>query len=172
MNLQEQTNRIKQMMGVLVEEKSNKNIQIFANGGGNEYAEKYHAKSKKIPVKDTVRNEPFKDMTSKKEDGKKYIEALKNGEEWMNKPIVVTPHPYDSSKYVVVDGNHRIYGYKETNTPEVNAIVVPHEDIVLMKNKWGDKDEKSIKLTDVLDNKKIIDKYFVKPDGTHSFKKG
>jgi ParB-like chromosome segregation protein Spo0J len=88
----------------------------------------------------------------------------------MNKPIVAIVHPYDSSKYVVVDGNHRLYAYKETNTPEVNAIIVPHEDVVLMKSDWGDKNEESINLTDVINNKKIIDKYFVKPDGTNNFK--
>jgi hypothetical protein len=89
----------------------------------------------------------------------------------MNKPIVAIVHPYDSSKYVVVDGNHRLYAFKETNTPKVNAIIIPHEDVVLMKNKWGDENEESINLTDVIDDKEVIDKYFVKPNGTNNFDK-
>ena len=160
------------MMGLIKEgkQKSNAPVQIFKDGGGSDFADKYQGDIEKIPVIDTVRNEPFKDMSYMKEKGKTYIDALNNGEEWMNKPIVAIVHPYDSSKYVVVDGNHRLYAYKETNTPEVNAIIVPHEDVVLMKSEWGDENEESINLTDVIDNKKVIDKYFVKPDGTNNFK--
>ena len=171
MNLQEQISRIQSMMGLLIEEKekSNRPVQIFSNGGGSDYADKYQGKIEKIPVKDTVRNEPFKDMSYMKEKGQSYIDALNNGEEWMNKPIIAIVHPYDSSKYVVVDGNHRLYAYKETNTPEVNAIIIPHEDVELMTSNWGDENEESINLTDVLNDKNIIDKYFVKPDGTNSF---
>ena len=172
MNLQEQIHRIQSMMGLLIEEKhkSNKPVQIFSDGWGSDYADKYKGKIEKIPVKDTVRNEPFKDMSYMKEKGQSYIDALNNGEEWMNKPIVAIVHPYDSSKYVVVDGNHRLYAYKETNTPEVNAIIVPHEDVVLMKSEWGDENEESVNLTDVLGDNEMIDKYFVKPDGTNRFK--
>ena len=171
MNLQENINRIKEMMGLINEknQKSNKTVQIFKNGGGSDFADKYKGKIKKIPVNDIVRNEPFKDMSYMKKKGKTYIDALNNGEEWMNKPVIAIVHPYDSSKYVVVDGNHRLYAYEETNTPKINAIIVPHKDVVLMKNEWGDKNEKSINLTYVIDNKKVIDQYFVKPDGTNSF---
>ncbi len=171
MNLQEQISRMKSMMGLLIEEKekSNRPVQIFSNGVGSDYADKYQGDIEKIPVIDTVRNEPFKDMSYMKEKGKAYIDALNNGEEWMNKPIVAIVHPYDSSKYVVVDGNHRLYAYQETNTPEVNAIIVPHEDVILMTSNWGDENEESINLTDVLEDKDTIDKYFVKPDGTNSF---
>lgn len=171
MNLQEQILRIHSMMGLISEDeqKSNTPVQIYKNGGGSDFADMYQGNVVKIPVVDTVRNEPFKDMSYMKENGGAYIDALNNGEEWMNKPIVAIVHPYDSSKYVVVDGNHRLYAYKETNTPEVNAIIVPYEDVLLMKNKWGDENEESIKLIDVLDNKEIIDRYFVKPDGTNNF---
>jgi hypothetical protein len=171
MNLQENIQRIKSMMGLIIEDKQkvNNSVQIFMNGEGSDHADKYQGKAEKIPVKNTVRNEPFKDMSYMKEKGKEYIEALNNGEEWMSKPIVAIVHPYDSSKYVVIDGNHRLYAYEETNTPEVNAIIVPHEDVKLMKSQWGDKNEKSINLMDVLNNNEMIDKYFVKPDGSNNF---
>jgi hypothetical protein len=139
------------------------------NGEGSDFAEEYQGEIKKIPVANTIGNEPFKDLSYMKEKGNSYIDALNNGEEWMNKPIVAIVHPYNSSKYVVVDGNHRLYAYKETNTPEVNAIIVPHKDVVLMKSEWGNENQESINLTDVLDNKEIVDMYFVKPDGTHNF---
>jgi hypothetical protein len=38
-----------------------------------------------------------------------------------------------------------------------------------MKTKWGDKNKDYVSLSDVLDNKKVIDKYFIKPDGTNNF---
>jgi hypothetical protein len=53
---------------------------------------------------------------------------------------------------------------------DVGAIVIPHSDVVLMKTNWGDKNKDYVSLSDVLDNKKVIDKYFVKPDGTNNFK--
>jgi hypothetical protein len=53
---------------------------------------------------------------------------------------------------------------------DVGAIVIPHSDVVLMKTTWGDKNKDYISLSDVLDNKEVIDKYFVKPDGTNNFK--
>jgi hypothetical protein len=52
---------------------------------------------------------------------------------------------------------------------DVGAIVIPHSDVVLMKTKWGDKNKDYVSLSDVLDNKKVIDKYFIKPDGTNNF---
>jgi hypothetical protein len=52
---------------------------------------------------------------------------------------------------------------------DVGAIVIPHSDVVLMKTKWGDKNKDYVSLSNVLDNKKVIDKYFVKPDGTNNF---
>jgi hypothetical protein len=53
---------------------------------------------------------------------------------------------------------------------DVGAIVIPHSDVVLMKTTWGDKNKDYVSLSDVLDNKEVIDKYFVKPDGTNNFK--
>ena len=139
------------------------------NGDGSDFADEYQGKIKKIPVANTIGNEPFKNLSYMKEKGKSYIDALNNGEEWMNKPIVAIVHPYNSSKYVVVDGNHRLFAHKETNNSEVNAIIVPHKDVVLMKNEWGNENQESINLTDVLDDKEIVDMYFVKPDGTNNF---
>jgi hypothetical protein len=170
-SLQEQISRIQEVMGLIIEDEQNvkQPVQIYMNGEGSDFAEEYQGEIKKIPVANTIGNEPFKDLSYMKEKGKSYIDALNNGEEWMNKPIVAIVHPYNSSKYVVVDGNHRLYAYKETNTPEVNAIIVPHKDVVLMKSEWGNENQESINLTDVLDNKEIVDMYFVKPDGTHNF---
>ena len=40
-----------------------------------------------------------------------------------------------------------------------------------MKNEWGEEPEDFIKLSDVIDDKEIIDQYFVRPDSSNSFEK-
>ena len=152
-------------------EGSSDKTKIYSNGGGSDNADNYNRTSELIPVKKTVGNEPFKDATHMDEKGAPYVDAINNKEEWITEPIKAIVHPYDSSTYVVVDGNHRRYAYLKTNTPEINAIIIPHSEVLLMKNKWGDKNEDFIPLLDVVNNKEIIDTYFVKPDGSHSFKK-
>jgi hypothetical protein len=98
---------------------------------------------------------------------KNMIQSINDGEQLP--PIKVIEHPYDNSTYVVVDGNHRRYAFLESDVNDVDAIVIPHSDVVLMKSSWGDENKDSINLTNVLNNKDVIDRYFVKPDGTNSF---
>lgn len=162
--------------------------KIYSNGGGSDDADNYNGTSKLIPVEKTVGNESFKDATHMDEKGAPYVDAINNKEEWITEPIRAIVHPYDSSTYVVVDGNHRRYAYLKTNTPEINAIIIPHSEVLLMKSEWQwvridygdghserniirDKNEDFIPLLDVVNNKEIIDTYFVKPNGSHSFKK-
>jgi hypothetical protein len=97
------------------------------------------------------------------------IQSINDGEQLP--PIKVIEHPYDNSKYIVVDGNHRRYAFLKSDVNDVDAIVIPHSDVVLMKSSWGDENKDSINLTNVLNNKDVIDRYFVKPDGTNSFEK-
>ena len=64
MNLQENIHRIKEMMGVINEEViTNQPVEIFSDGGGSEYADKYVGAIQKIRVSDTLPNEPFKDIS-------------------------------------------------------------------------------------------------------------
>jgi hypothetical protein len=172
MNLQENIHRIKEVMGLLNEEEiTNQPVEIFSDGGGSEFADKYIGPIQKIPVIDTLPNEPFKDTSymETSDNIKNMIQSINDGEQLP--PIKVIEHPYDNSTYVVVDGNHRRYAFLESDVNDVDAIVIPHSDVVLMKSSWGDENKDSINLTNVLNNKDVIDRYFVKPDGTNSFEK-
>jgi hypothetical protein len=172
MNLQENIHRIKEVMGLLNEEEiTNQPVEIFSDGGGSEFAEEYIGPIQKIPVIDTLPNEPFKDTSymETSDNIEDMIQSINDGEQLP--PIKVIEHPYDNSKYIVVDGNHRRYAFLKSDVNDVDAIVIPHSDVVLMKSSWGDENKDSINLTNVLDNKDVIDRYFVKPDGTNSFEK-
>ncbi len=172
MNLQENILRIKEMMGIINEEViTNQPVEIFSDGGGSEYADKYIGPIQKIPVTDTLPNEPFKDTSymETSDNIKNMIQSINDGAQLP--PIKVIQHPYDNSKYVVVDGNHRRYAFLKSDVNDVDAIIIPHSDVVLMKSSWGDENKDFISLTNVLNNRDVIDRYFVKPDGTNSFKK-
>ena len=172
MNLQENIHRIKEVMGLLNEEEiTNQPVEIFSDGGGSEFADKYIGPIQKIPVIDILPNEPFKDTSymETSDNIEDMIQSINDGEQLP--PIKVIEHPYDNSTYVVVDGNHRRYAFLKSDVNDVDAIVIPHSDVVLMKSSWGDENKDSINLTNVLNNKDVIDRYFVKPDGTNSFEK-
>ena len=172
MNLQENILRIKEMMGIISEEViTNQPVEIFSDGGGSEYADKYIGPIQKIPVTDTLPNEPFKDTSymETSDNIKNMIQSINDGAQLP--PIKVIQHPYDNSKYVVVDGNHRRYAFLKSDVNDVDAIIIPNSDVVLMKSSWGDENKDFISLSNVLNNRDVIDRYFVKPDGTNSFKK-
>ena len=161
---------IKKMMGLFTEEESvNQIVEIFPDGGGSEFADEYIGPIQKISVSDTLPNEPFKNTSYMETSDiiQNMIQSINDGEELP--PIRVIQHPYDKTKYNVIDGNHRRYAFLKSNLDNINAIVIPMTNVVLMKSEWGDDNKDYIKLSDVLNNKKLIDKYFVKPDGTNNF---
>ena len=103
MNLQENIHRIKEMMGVINEEViTNQPVEIFSDGGGSEYADKYVGAIQKIRVSDTLPNEPFKDISymETSDNIKNMVKSINDGEELP--PIKVIQHPYDRTKYIVV----------------------------------------------------------------------
>jgi len=168
--LNEEISRLKEIMGLLDEEEiTNQKVEIFSDGGGSEFADKYVGPIQKIPVNNTLPNEPLKDTSymETSDNIKNMIQSINDGEELP--PIKVIQHPYDKTKYNVVDGNHRRYAFLKSDVNDINAIVIPTSDVVLMKSEWGDENKDYIKLSDVLGDKKLIDKYFVKPDGTNNF---
>ena len=168
--LNEEISRLKEIMGLLNEEEiTNQKVEIFSDGGGSEFADKYVGPIQKIPVNNTLPNEPFKDTSymETSDNIKNMIQSINDGK--VLPPIKVIQHPYDKTKYNVVDGNHRRYAFLKSDVNDIDAIIIPNSDVFLMKSKWGDENKDYIKLSDVLGDKKLIDKYFVKPDGTNNF---
>ena len=161
---------MKSMMGILTEETNKKQfVRLYSDGGGSDFADEYNGKTNKILVSDTLPNEPFKDDSymEKSDIIKNMIQSINDGEELP--PIKVIQHPYDETKYIVVDGNHRRYAYTQSDVHEVDAIIIPHEDVILMKSKWGEKNVKLGNLDELKNNIEIVDRFLVKTDGTNSF---
>lgn len=171
-NLTENINKIKKIMGLLVEQTSkNEIVKIYSDGQGSDNAEEYEGEVIQIPVEDLLRNEPFKDdeYMERSDSVRNIIKDLKKGDEIP--PIKVIRHPYDSKKYLVIDGNHRAYVFEKLGKKLIDAVVIPYSDVVLVRGKYGSEKQKLIPMNDVKDNVKIIDKYFVRPDKSFSFKK-
>jgi hypothetical protein len=145
-------------------------IEIFSDGRGSDFADKYQGTTQKILIKDALPNEPFKDTSYMKtsDNVKKMVDSINKGEKLP--PIKVIAHPYNSKKFVIVDGNHRAYAFSKSNVKEVDAILIPSKDVILMKSEYGKPKEELGTLDQFLNNKKVIDQYFVKPDGSNVFK--
>ena len=151
------------MMGVLTEETDNKTIKIFKNGKGSKNSENYKGEVVNISLKDVLPNEVAKTDSYMKtnQTANDLIKSIKNKEEI--EPIKVLKHPYDSSKYIVIDGHHRRYAYNKSGVDEVPAVIISPKDVVLIN-----KDD-NMKLDKVHKDKDVVDMYFTKPDGTNSF---
>ena len=154
---------------ILTEQTQTNKIQVFADGRGSDFADKYTGTTVSIPVDSMLANEPFKDKSymETSENTKKMIASINKGQKLP--PIKVISHPYDARKNVVVDGNHRMYAFQKSNVEEVEVIKIPHKDVILMKSDYGRPEEYLGTLDKFANNKKIVDKYFVKPDGTNTF---
>jgi hypothetical protein len=115
-------------------------------------------------------NEPFKDTAymETSENIKNMIAAINKGQKLP--PIKVITHPYDRTKNVVVDGNHRRYAFSKSKINEVDVIKIPFKDVILMKSEYGKPEEILGTLDKFANNREIVDRYFVKPNGTNTFK--
>jgi len=155
---------------ILWEQSQENKIQVFADGRGSDFADKYSGSIEKIPVNSMLANEPFKDTAymETSENIKNMIAAINKGQKLP--PIKVITHPYDRTKNVVVDGNHRRYAFWKSNVEEVDVIKIPFKDVILMKSEYGKPEEILGTLDKFSNNKEIVDRYFVKPNGTNTFK--
>jgi hypothetical protein len=173
MNLSEELLRIKQVMGILTEDVENEiePIKVFPNGEGSENAEEFKGPIVKIRLDSTLPNEPFKDSEymNRSLTVKKMNVKLKSGVDLP--PIKVIEHPYDSTKYIVLDGHHRRFVYDQSNKKMIDAIVIPHKYVELVSTSWGQSPEESVKLIDVKNDKKLIDIFFTKPDNSNTFER-
>jgi hypothetical protein len=171
-NLKEDIHNIKRIMGLITEsEEKTDFVKIYSDGQGSDNSEEYEGEIVKIPVEDLLRNEPFKDdeYMERSDSVRNIIKDLKKGDEIP--PIKVIRHPYDSKKYLVIDGNHRSYVFEKLGKELINAVVIPYSDVVLVRGKYGSENQKLISMNDIKDDVEIIDKYFVRPDKSFKFKK-
>lgn len=173
MNLTEELLRIKKVMGILKEEidEISEPVKIYPNGEGSENAEEYEGPIVTIRLDSTIPNEPFKDSDymNKSLTVRKMLAKLKHGDKLP--PIKVIEHPSDPTKYIVLDGHHRRFSLMNSGKKTIDAIIIPHKDVELVSTSWGSDPGESVKLSDVKNDKSIVDRYFTQPDGSYHFEK-
>lgn len=145
------------------------------------------------PTNKTVGNEPFKDTGYfRRPKIKKYIGGIRRSASQGKSlpPVSGTPHPETPEHTSIIDGNHRLRGYKNARTASVPVERIPHERVRLLhpEHKELETHEKTVMQGTPLskfrnsDGSYDMDKprkelggltirhYFVKIDGTHNFK--
>jgi ParB-like nuclease domain len=135
---------------------------IYPNFQGCDTAKSVSGQKSVIAVKDTLGNEPGKDYNYFKVEKKDYVENMirdAQGERWKSfEPIVAIKHPVLQGKYLAIDGNHRLGAFKIGGIPQINAIIVGYENILLATpdTKWSaGVVPKTIFLNDVLRDRSI-----------------
>jgi hypothetical protein len=171
MILKEEIKRIREVMGLVVEQEQqnlDKVILVYPRGMGVEYGEEIPtSETYYIPLGNVLANEVFKDQDYflSNENVKGMIQKLKDGGQL--EPIMVIQHPEDEDKFLVLDGHHRRFAYEHSNRLDIPARIVEYDNILL-----GDENGKVISSLDKeLSNKELLDRYFVSPDGDHGFEK-
>ena len=169
MILKEEIERIREVMGLISEQKP-QNLDtffmVYPKGMGVEYGEEIPtSETYYIPIGNVLANEIFKDEDYflSKENVKKMIAKLKSGQQL--EPIMVIQHPYDSDKFLVLDGHHRRFAYENADVFEIPARIVEYENVLL-----ADENGKVISsLEKERGNIDLLQHYFVSPSGEHSF---
>jgi len=171
MILNEEIKRIREVMGLVVEQEQrnlDKVIMVYPRGMGVEYGEEIPtSETYYIPLGNVLANEVFKDQDYflSNENVMGMIQKLKDGGQL--EPIMVIQHPEDEERFLVLDGHHRRFAYEYSNRLDIPARIVSYDSILL-----GDENGKVISSLDKeLGNKELLDKYFVSPSGEHSFEK-
>lgn len=129
------SNQIKLLKKNLNEEQSFNKTIIYPDFQGSDIAENVTGEVRIVKVSDCIGNEPNKDLNYFNTEKKSYIEKMiksieKKGIESFP-PIIALDHPLMSGKYLVLDGNHRLGAFKIGNIPEIKAIIVDSEDVIL-----------------------------------------
>jgi hypothetical protein len=171
MILNEEIKRIREVMGLVVEQEQrnlDKVIMVYPRGMGVEYGEEIPtSETYYIPLGNVLANEVFKDQDYflNNENVTGMIQKLKEGGQL--EPIMVIQHPEDEERFLVLDGHHRRFAYEYANRLDIPARIVSYDSILL-----GDENGKVISSLDKeLSNKELLDKYFVSPSGEHGFEK-
>lgn len=109
---------------------------------------------RKLPIKILIGNEPFKQF----EEAYllKMMQAIRRGKRLP--PILTIRHPADPSKFLVLDGNHRLQAYRRLNAKTIPAQTLSHDKIHLALNDYGYNNTK---------NRNLPLSQFREPDGSY-----
>jgi len=141
---------------------------IYANFQGCDPARNLAGQKTTLNTKDILGNEPGKDYRYFTTEKKSYVEKMikdAQGDRWKTfEPISVIVHPILQNKYLAIDGNHRLGAFKIGGIPQINAVIVRYEDILLATpdSVWSaGVIPKTIPLLSAMNNKSIdFKKYF------------
>ena len=141
---------------------------IFPNFQGCEPAKNVAGQKTTLNTKDILGNEPNKDYRYFTTEKKSYVEKMikdAQGDRWKTfEPISVIVHPILQNKYLAIDGNHRLGAFKIGGVPQINALIIRYEDILLATpdTVWSaGVIPKTIPLLSAMNNKSIdLKKYF------------
>jgi hypothetical protein len=111
---------------------------IYHDFQGADISDPIPAGTKKVlKVEDCIGNEPNKDYNFFKTEKKEYVESLirdAKGDGWKKfSPVIAIEHPLISGKYSIIDGNHRVAAFKIGEIPQINAVVLSPDKILLAK---------------------------------------
>jgi len=108
---------------------------IYPNFQGSDPAKRVVGQRSIINTRETLGNEPGKDYSYFTTDKKSYVEKMvrdAQGGGWKSfEPISAIRHPILAGKYLAIDGNHRLGAFKMGGIPQINAIVIGYENILL-----------------------------------------
>ena len=142
-------------------------VIVYHNFQGVDIDESVTGQNKPLDVDKCIGNEPGKDYkyftTEKKQDVENMIKDA-SGDGWKKfPPVVAIPHPIESGKYAVIDGNHRLGAFIIGKIPQINAKILSEDKILLAERgaKWNAKKlPKTISLTDAKKKGVNLEEYF------------
>jgi len=135
---------------------------IYPNFQGSDPAENPIGQKTVINVKDTLGNEPEKNYNYFSGEKKSYIDNMMKdaqGDRWKTfEPVSAIKHPILPGKFLAIDGNHRLGAFKMGGIPQINAIVIEYDNILLATpdTKWiPGVIPKTIPLNDAIRNRSV-----------------
>lgn len=150
-------------------------VIVYPNMQGVDNADNVNAgEQKMLKVGDCIGNEPGKDFNyfkngSDPEKGpmNEYVggivKAVREKGPNAMPPVKSMRHPLLPGKYLVIDGNHRLGAFKVAGFPEIKAIVLGENDIVLAApgTKWQQgATPQTMTMADAMKNKVDLKSYF------------
>ena len=118
---------------------------VYHKFQGVDIDESITGQNEPLDVAKCIGNEPKKDYKYFTTEKKQYVEDMikdASGDGWKSfEPVVAIPHPIESGKYAVIDGNHRLGAFIIGKIPQINAKILSDDKILLAERgaKWNAK---------------------------------